>query len=78
MLSGEPVIHGEFLFLLGKIALGECGGRWFIRRPLGRLGRPASPAKKRAALSGFTRTNSERAILSTPARSENYPSNRSP
>ena len=77
MLSGEPVIHGEFLFLVSKIPLGECGGGGLPAAPFGRLGRPASPAKKRAALSGFTRTNSERAILSTPARSENYPSNRS-
>ena len=37
-----------------------------------------APPKGASGLSGFTRTNSERAILSTPARSENYPSNRSP
>ncbi len=71
MLSGEPVIHGEFLFLVSKIPLGECGGGGLPAAPFGRLGRPASPAKKRAALSGFTRTNSERAILPLPGQGQN-------
>ena len=71
MLSGEPVIHGEFLFLLCKISLGECGGGGGLSAaPFGRLGRPASPAKKRAALSGFTRTNSERVVLFQPTKEQ--------
>ncbi len=52
MLSGEPVIHWEFLFLLCKISLGECGGRRFIRRPLWPPWAASFPSKK---ASGFVR-----------------------
>ena len=56
MLSGEPVIHGEFLFLVSKIPLGECGGGGLSAAPFGRPRRPASPPKGASGLSGFTRT----------------------